>query len=178
MRKSLIPLLAAIALPNAVFAGIPSDKDTWVQINTFGKGQFQINTSDAKASGSKVTLGVSRSQGENEQSDGFYIMSWIGKVKVDCEKFKYTIVARAGGGGLFPGRSTYKITKDSIGYPLADNFCYLTGVEGYTPNENPPEWVNSVIKTIKSKPIKKYIQQGSVTINCDSPVWKNKPRCN
>ena len=54
----------------------------------------------------------------------------------------------------------------------------MTGIEGYTPNDNPPEWVKSVVKTIKSKPIKKNIQQGSVTINCDSPVWKNKPRCN
>ena len=176
MRKSLIPLLAAIALPNAVFAGIPSEKDTWVPINTFGKGKYQINTSDAKASGSKITVGVSRSQGENEQADGHYIMSWIGKVKVDCKKFKYTITAR--GGAVFASSSTYKITPDGVGYPLADNLCFLTGVEGYTKNENTPDWALKVIKTIESKPIKKYIQQGSVTINCDSLVWKNKPRCN
>ena len=82
------------------------------------------------------------------------------------------------GRGLFPATSTYKITPDSIGYPLADNLCYLTGVEGYTKNEVQPEWATKVINTIESKPIKKYVQQGAVTINCDSPVWKNKPRCN
>ena len=92
MRKLLIPLLAAIALPTAVNAGIPLEKDTWVELDS-KRGSYQINTADAKASGQKVTVGVSRTQGENEQSDGYYIMSWTGKVKVDCKKFKYTITA-------------------------------------------------------------------------------------
>ena len=55
------------------------------------------------------------------------------------------------GRGLFPATSTYKITPDSIGYPLADNLCYLTGVDGYTKNEVQPEWATKVIKTIESK---------------------------
>ena len=53
----------------------------------------------------------------------------------------------------------------------------ITGVEGYTKNEYQPEWATKVIKTIESKSIKKYVQQGAITINCDSLVWKNKPRC-
>ena len=28
------------------------------------------------------------------------------------------------------------------------------------------------------KPVKKDASMGSVKINCDSPVWKNKPKCN
>ena len=28
------------------------------------------------------------------------------------------------------------------------------------------------------KPVKKDASIGSVKINCDSPVWKNKPKCN
>ena len=178
MKKFLIPLLTSIVFPFAVNAGIPIEKDTWVKIDTGGKGKYLINTAEAKALGSKVTVEVSRSQGEDEQSDGYYIMSWTGKVKVDCKKFKYTITAKPGGRGLFSASSTYKITNDSIGYQLADNLCYLTGVEGYTKNELPPYWALKVIKTIESKPIKKYVDQGSVKINCDSPVWKNKPRCN
>ena len=178
MKRFLISLIASISFPLAVNAGIPLDKDTWVPLDELGEGIYQINTGDAKALGSKVTVGVSRNQGENEQSDGYYIMSWTGKVKVDCKKFKYTITAKAGGRGLFPASSTYKITSDTIGYRLADNLCYLTGVEGYTKNDFPPDWALKVIKTIESKPIKKYVTQGSVTINCDSPVWKNKPRCN
>ena len=50
MRKLLIPLLAAIALPTAVNAGIPLEKDTWVELDS-KRGSYQINTADAKASG-------------------------------------------------------------------------------------------------------------------------------
>ena len=63
-------------------------------------------------------------------------------------------------------------------YKFADNLCYLTDVKGYTKNEDNPEWVLKVVETVESKPIKKYSEQGSIKINCDSPVWKNKPRCN
>ena len=175
MKRLLLPLIAALVLPTAVNAGIPLEKDTWVELES-KRGSYQINTADAKVLGSKVTVGVSRTQGENEQSDGYYIMSWTGKIKVDCKKFKYTITAKAG--GLFSSSTTYKITKDKVGYQLADNLCYLTGVEGYTKNDTPPDWALKVIKTIESKPIKKYIKQGSVTINCDSPVWKKSERCN
>ena len=92
MKRFLISLIASISFPLAVNAGIPLDKDTWVPLDELGEGIYQINTGDAKAMGSKVTVGVSRNQGENEQSDGYYIMSWTGKVKVDCKKFKYTII--------------------------------------------------------------------------------------
>ena len=50
--------------------GIPLEKDTWVAIDS-KRGIYKINTADAKASGSKVTVGVSRTQGVNEQSDGY-----------------------------------------------------------------------------------------------------------
>ncbi len=58
MRKLLIPLFFSLALPIAVSAGIPLEKDTWVEIDS-KRGSYQINTADAKASGSKVTVGVS-----------------------------------------------------------------------------------------------------------------------
>ncbi len=82
------------------------------------------------------------------------------------------------GGRLLPASKTYKITRGDLGYLLADNFCYLTGVEGFTKNDYLSSWARETIKNIESKPIKRYSQQGSVNINCDSPVWKNKPRCN
>ena len=175
MNKFLLPLLAAIALPTAVNAGIPIERDVWMKIG-LKPGIWKVNTSEAKAVGSSITVGVSRQQEKDESSDGFYLMSWSGKTKVNCKTFKQTLTVK--GLSLLPVSRTVKIEPDTIGYSLADNLCYLTGVEGYTPNENPPEWVNRVVKTIESKPIKQYIQQGSVKINCDSPVWKNKPRCN
>ena len=39
----------------------------------------------------------------------------------------------------------------------------------------PPEIIEEVIE---EKEVKKDAYSGSVKINCDSPVWKNKPRCN
>ena len=175
MKRFLIPLLAAISFPNIAIAGIPIERDVWMNIG-LKPGIWKVNTSEAKAVGSNITVGVSRQQEKDESSDGYYLMSWSGKTKVNCKTFKQTLTVK--GLSLLPVSRTVKIEPDTIGYTLADNLCYLTGVEGYTPNENPPEWVNRVVKTIKSKPIKKYIQQGSVKINCDSPVWKNKPRCN
>ena len=56
---------------------------------------------------------------------------------------------------------------------LASNFCYLTGVEGYTPEPNPPEWVSKTIENYNSKP-KRSSTGGR---NCDSPVHRNKPYC-
>ena len=172
MKRLLLPLLTALALPTAVNAGVPESRNVWMEID-LKPGHWRVDTSNAKASGSNVTVGTSRQQEKDENSDGYWVMSWTGTTKVNCKTFKQTIRIP---GQIFGGTS--KIEPNHIGYVLADNLCYLTGVEGYTPNENPPEWVNRVVKTIKSKPIKKYVQQGSITINCDSPVWKNKPRCN
>ena len=98
---------------------------------------------------------MSRQQEKDESSDGYYLMSWSGKTKVNCKTFKQTLTVK--GLSLLPVSRTIKIEPDTIGYTLADNLCYLTGVEGYTPNENPPEWVNRVVKTIETKP-KKYLQ--------------------
>ena len=70
-----------------------------------------------------------------------------------------------------------KITKADFGYVLADNFCYLTGIEGYTKNDNNAKWITKIIQNIESKPTQKINSQGSIKINCDSPVWKKRPIC-
>ena len=36
-------------------------------------------------------------------------------------------------------------------YDLANNFCFLTGEEGYTPEPNPERWVKKIIRTVQSK---------------------------
>ena len=88
MKQLLIVFLLFISFANKSKAGIPADKDAWMEIENTGSGKVQINTLDAKALGSKITVGITRRQGENEQSDGYYVMSWTGKVQVDCKKFK------------------------------------------------------------------------------------------
>ena len=134
-----------------------------------GFRNYQINTLEAKAKGSKIIVGIDRRMTPSEVTDGYTKLNWNGKVTVSCRKFKYTIKA-AVGGGTFTTSRTYKITMGDIGYVLADNLCYLTGVKGYTKNQSLPYWASETIKTIESK-------QQAVSINCDSPVWKNKPRC-
>ena len=87
MRKRfLIPLLTAISLPTNVLAGIPLEKDGWVAMDGIWS-IYQINTLDAKASGSKITLGISRGNSITDNPDGYHINEWTGKVKIDCKKF-------------------------------------------------------------------------------------------
>ena len=45
------------------------------------------------------------------------------------------------------------------------------------PSEN-IKWAKGTKLRIKKSKIKKDSSSGSVKVNCDSPVWKNKPRCN
>ena len=167
-RFFLFALTFWIVLPAQ--AGIPEAKKAWMKID-LKPGNWRVNTSEAKASGSSITVGTSRQQEKDENADGYWLMSWSGKTKVNCKTFKQTITVK--GRSLVAFGQTSKIEPNHIGYILADNLCYLTGVEGYTPNPNPPEWVIRTVKTIKSKPIKKS-QAG---INCDSTVWRNKPEC-
>ena len=176
VKRFLIPLIAALSLTTAVNAGLPTSKETWISLDNEPDGpQYYVNAADSKISGSKITLGMTRQQGRNERSDGYYVMSWTGKVRVDCRKFKQTIIAKTG--GLLSSSRTSDITPGTIGYQIADNLCFLTGIDGYTKNALTPYWATKIIETIESKPYKKATS-GPININCDSPVWKNKPRCN
>ena len=67
-----------------------------------------------------------------------------------------------------------EIKPSDIAYDLASNFCFLTGVEGYTREANEPEWATKVIKLVQSQPIKK---SNTANIDCDSPVYRNRPQC-
>ena len=58
------------------------------------------------------------------------------------------------------------------------NINIFENIELHETQINIEEYKKNSTRAKKSKPVKKYMQQGSITINCDSPVWKNKPRCN
>ena len=176
MKKILIHLIAFLTLPSSVNAGIPFEKNTWIQMDG-GFRNYQINTADVKATNSKIVVGIDRRMTPSEVTDGYTKLNWNGKVTVHCKSFKYTISAKMGG-GLLPVSRTNKITIGDLGYILADNLCFLTDVYGYTKNESLSIWAFETIKTIEGKSKNKFIQQGSSAINCDSPVWKNKSRCN
>ncbi len=168
-RLLLLALTAGLLSP--VQAGIPEAKKAWMEID-LKPGNWRVNTSEAKASGSSITVGTSRQQEKDENADGYWLMSWSGKTKVNCKTFKQTITVK--GRSLLAFGTTSKIEPNHIGYILADNLCYLTGVEGYTPNPNPPEWVVRTVKTIKSKPINK---SKTGNIDCNSSVYRNRPQC-
>ena len=178
MKRFLIPFFITITLAQSVNAGIPSLKRTLAGCFWTKKawGNYMVNVSEAKGTSSHIKIWGSRWTGKEETSDGKHLISWTAKVKVNCKTFKSTYAVL--GHSFIPFSRTKKIQPDTLGYVLADNLSYLTGVEGYTANENPSEWVKGVVKQIESKPFKKGIEQGSIKINCDSPVWINKPRCN
>ena len=58
----------------------------------------------------------------------------------------------------------------------ANNFCFLNGIAGYTPEPNPQSWAKKIIDSNEIQKMENKNKLGN--INCDSPVWKNKPRCN
>ena len=55
-------------------------------------------------------------------------------------------------------------------------FCYLSGSEGYTRESYEPAWVTRIINNVEANKIE--IKKNLGNINCNSPVWKNKPICN
>ena len=78
MKRFLLTFLAVLTLPTAANAGIPKERDVWMNIG-LKPGIWKVNTSEAKAVGSSITVGVSRQQEKDESSDGYYLMSWSGK---------------------------------------------------------------------------------------------------
>ena len=177
MRKFLIPVLAALALPAGAIAGIPESKspDKWVRINE----NWIIDTEDVEVKSGKLRFYMQRTATKDEfEGPSQYIASYIGKVRIKCDKFQVGIQVKLNSGlGSYYGPPNYEaITKNNIGYPLANYFCFATGEEGYTRELNEPDWVVKIIDNIKIQKIKKKNKAGNV--NCDSPVWKSKPRCN
>ena len=177
MKKFLIPFLAAFALPTTVIAGIPESKnpDKWVRINP----NWKIDTEDVEVKKGKLRFFMERNTKKGDfAGPSNYIQDYIGKVRVNCDKFTAGIQARLGSGfGAYYGPADYKsITKDHIAYDLAKYFCFASGSEGYTREEIEPDWVTKIISNIEIREIEKKKKIGN--INCDSPVWKKKPICN
>tara|TARA_Y100001968_G_C19125160_1_gene603887 strand:+ start:112 stop:639 length:528 start_codon:yes stop_codon:yes gene_type:complete len=173
MKRFLLPLIAAIVLP--VKAGIPDDlKGKWMIASSSDKAIWLIDTEDVALKGPQIRFYLKRSSNDEGSTGG---RDWTGKGRIDCEKFErrqeiYNGIsgwdgwAREPWGGIKP---------DEFAYDLASQFCFLTGVPGYTPEPNPPAWAKKIIQTVQSQPIKKR-STGS-HINCDSPLWSNKPQC-
>ena len=167
MRRLLILLLAVLALPNAVFAGIPQSKsEKWIKINK----NWSIDTDDVDVKNGKLRFYVKRIGTQNEFGEhSKYLLTYTGKVRVNCDKFTAAIQVKRNKGS-YSSVDWNPITRKHIGYNLAKYFCFLSGSKGYTRETNEPDWVKKIINIERTQKLG--------NINCDSPVWKNKPRCN
>ena len=74
MKRFLISLLAVLSFPHIANAGIPKERDVWMDID-LKPGIWKVNTSEAKLVGPSITVLVSRQQEKDENADGYYIMT-------------------------------------------------------------------------------------------------------
>ena len=173
MRRLLIaPLILALSSP--AFAGIPESLNPtkWMRIND----AWLIDTEDIELKGSKLRFYIEREARKDEIGDNDYRVSYVGKLRLRCSDFSTKIESREEGpfGSYYQGGAWEKIRPELMAYKLANYFCFLTSVEGYTREEEEPDWVEKIIETVQSKPISKSNQ---ANINCDSPAWRNRPQC-
>ena len=166
MRKLLLPLLVVLALPNTVYAGFPQGKtEKWIKISK----NWSIDTEDIHVKRGKLRFYMKRIGTRNEfREHSSYLLTYTGKVRVNCDNFTSAIQVKRNNGS-YGSVEWNPITRKHIGYNLAKYFCFLSGSEGYTREANEPDWVTKIINIASKK--------NSGKINCDSPVWKNKPRC-
>ena len=176
MKRLLLSFIAALALP--VQAGIPEKfQNKWMVLLDNESNTWQMNTEDIDISGDIIRFWVKRyvKESDKENSTG-----WEGKLRINCKTYKRRAEIKTGASTLGAlvvtggySKTPWGDIKEKAPNLLASNFCYLTGVEGYTPEPNPPEWVSKTIENYNSKP--KRSSTGG--INCNSPVHRNKPQC-
>ena len=156
MRNFLIPVLAALALPAGAIAGIPESKspDKWVRINE----NWIIDTEDVEVKSGKLRFYMQRTATKDEfEGPSQYIASYIGKVRIKCDKFQVGIQVKMNSalGGYYAAANWQSITPEQIGYSLANYFCYLSGSEGYTRESYEPAWVTQIINNVAANKIEK-----------------------
>ena len=166
MRKLLFPLLVVLALPNSVYWGIPQGKnEKWAKITK----NWSIDTENVQVKRGKLRFYIKRIGTRNEfKEHSNYLLTYTGKIRINCDNFFAGIQVKRNNGS-YSSVDWKPITRKHLGYNLAKYFCFLSGSEGYTREINEPEWVKKIINTSSKK--------RSGNINCNSPVWKNKPRC-
>ena len=171
MKRLLFPLLAALAFPTVGLAGIPqTQEEKWATIK-WKDQEWLVDTEDVEVKGTKIRFYVQRrATPEENQAEN---RGWRGKARIDCKNFKRR--GETFSGSIYLAQRWEKITPAEFAYELANQFCFLTGVDGYTAEVSPPPWANKIIQMVNSKPIRKT-PSGS-NFNCDSQVWRNKPEC-
>jgi len=131
MRRFLLLAPLILALSSPVFAGLPSSRtNKWVRTGP----NFSIDTEDVNLNRSKIRFYVRRNAVKGEYAGAGPLNVWAGKMRVDCKKFTtMTELEATDPLGIFTPQTSWKSIKPGeYQYLLANYFCFLTGVEGYT----------------------------------------------
>jgi len=181
-RLFLTPFCLLLMSP--LQAGIPSSLSAtkWVKYDE----SLKINVEDTKVGKKTIIVPVSRTSPGNEQVESSdLLLNYTGRIIVNCSKFISRIdVLRDNDALSYISAPTYyqlglptEIKTNHYAYNIANYLCFLTGIEGYTREENEPLWATKIIKSVERSSDKKSFKHNKVIINCDSPVWRNKPQC-
>jgi len=175
-KRFLITLLAAIALPTAINAGIPQSKNVnkWMRVEP----TLMVDTEDVEVKKGKLRFYIKRNSVPGEYAGpNALLREYTGKLRINCDKFTSGIqVLINNGWGTYSTIKYSDIQPNEYAYKFANYFCFATGSDGYTREEIEPDWVTKIISNIEIREKEKKEKRGN--INCDSPVWKKKPICN
>ena len=204
MKRLLFPLLAAIALPIAVNAEIDEETAKFCLKATDFAGCVETITKDkippfqkqaaeeglrtwTRDSGVIVRMRTSDIKAVNLKEKGYgRYLSWIyfrsgddgtggwnNNVKADC--IDYTAKTRGRWKDLndlekYRKKSAWVYNSRKEWKLVMDEFC--PQMDKLVSEAKERDRIKG-IKEVESKSPK-----GNIKVNCDSPVWKNKPRCN
>ena len=115
------------------------------------RATFMIDTEDVYIKREKLRFYVKSELKPTTIPDPDIMESWEGKLRINCKNF--TKKKEISIWGAYQEMPYSPIKSNEFSYVLAENFCFLTGVEGYTAEKNPPKWVEKIIRTIREKSI-------------------------
>ena len=145
MNKPLVACALCLSLGSAAIAGVPKSvskyEGKWIKVNE----NWLIDTEDVHMKKDRIRFWVERVATGEEISDAYDSYSWVGKYRIRCGDFHSLIETDDSYGGW------KKIKPGDFAYRLASNFCYLTGVEGYTPEPIKYVWQRKITELLKSK---------------------------
>lgn len=132
----MVALFTISCLPS--FAGF-LDSGKWV----WATKRFAIDTEDVEIKGKNLRLYYQDDMGSR-------------KLRIRCDKKDYRVERYLGWDYGWNASNWESLVDDTMFYEIASQLCFLTGVEGSYPEQNPPLWAEKIItlkglKTNKNK---------------------------
>ena len=153
IKAGVIALATSLSWTSSAFAGVPESEigaaAKWIRVNP----NWQIDTEDVDMRGDELRFWVIRTAtGSEVMSTEDSSASWRGKYRVRCGDFHLRTEGEVNstyGTYIQPG-SWKRITRDSFGWTLASNFCYLTGTPGFTPEPEAYDWQVKIVNLLQN----------------------------